>query len=241
MRYRTKNDQATIGCLAWVIIASLAFLFFTQPTSTPTSMPPKSDQVKARLSPTPTGTLPSSVSNFQNVVTKDADLIETDSAKEEIPLCSMTNRDSNLRAGPGTNYAIIGFAPKDSCLPLIWRDTDGTWYAFEDVKVFGSGVRAWIWANLVDNVSDDLALISLPPMPSSQVVNSSGCPGGCTTYPTSCAPPIKGNVSYTTGEKIYHVFGQEFYEQTKINPAYGEVWFCNEDDAIAAGWRKARN
>ncbi|MGO6982568.1 sunset domain-containing protein [Rhizobium leguminosarum] len=51
---------------------------------------------------------------------------------------------------------------------------------------------------------------------------------------------IKGNVSIGTGERIYHMPGQEYYEETKISPLYGERWFCSEAEARAAGWRRAR-
>ncbi|WP_322990853.1 hypothetical protein [Hoeflea sp.] len=51
---------------------------------------------------------------------------------------------------------------------------------------------------------------------------------------------IKGNVSINTGERIYHVPGQKFYNPTKITPRYGERWFCTESEARSAGWRKAR-
>lgn len=51
---------------------------------------------------------------------------------------------------------------------------------------------------------------------------------------------IKGNISINTGERIYHVPGQEYYNPTRISPEYGERWFCSEADARAAGWRKAR-
>ena len=50
---------------------------------------------------------------------------------------------------------------------------------------------------------------------------------------------IKGNISYNTGEKIYHVPGQEYYDETVISPEYGERWFCSEEEARAAGWRRA--
>lgn len=50
---------------------------------------------------------------------------------------------------------------------------------------------------------------------------------------------IKGNVSINSGERIYHVPGQYYYEATKISPQYGERWFCSEQEARAAGWRKA--
>ncbi len=51
---------------------------------------------------------------------------------------------------------------------------------------------------------------------------------------------IKGNISIDTGERIYHVPGQKFYDMTRIDPAYGERWFCSEADARAAGWRKSK-
>ncbi len=66
------------------------------------------------------------------------------------------------------------------------------------------------------------------------------CSGGCTSYPAWCDPAVKGNISYNTGEKIYHVFGQNYYSETVINPRYGERWFCTEQEARAAGWRKSR-
>jgi hypothetical protein len=51
---------------------------------------------------------------------------------------------------------------------------------------------------------------------------------------------IKGNISYNSGEKIYHVVGQTFYDDTIISPDKGERWFCSEEEAVAAGWRKSR-
>jgi micrococcal nuclease len=51
---------------------------------------------------------------------------------------------------------------------------------------------------------------------------------------------IKGNISTSTGEKIYHVPGQQFYDATVINETKGERWFCTEAEAVAAGWRKAK-
>jgi hypothetical protein len=49
---------------------------------------------------------------------------------------------------------------------------------------------------------------------------------------------IKGNIS-KSGERIYHVPGGKFYDRTKINPGAGERWFCSEEEATAAGWRRS--
>jgi endonuclease YncB( thermonuclease family) len=54
--------------------------------------------------------------------------------------------------------------------------------------------------------------------------------------PTHCQ--FKGNIS-AKGERIYHMPGQQAYGVTQINPGAGEQWFCSENDARAAGWRKA--
>ncbi|WP_394892234.1 thermonuclease family protein [Mesorhizobium sp. AaZ16] len=50
---------------------------------------------------------------------------------------------------------------------------------------------------------------------------------------------IKGNLS-NKGERIYHLPGQEFYNRTRISAGKGERWFCSEQEARQAGWRKSR-
>ncbi len=55
---------------------------------------------------------------------------------------------------------------------------------------------------------------------------------------SSCT--IKGNIS-SSGEKIYHMPGCGSHEKTSIDEARGERWFCSEIEAVAAGWRKAKN
>ena len=50
---------------------------------------------------------------------------------------------------------------------------------------------------------------------------------------------IKGNIS-RSGERIYHVAGGRWYDRTKISPSKGERWFCSEEEAQAAGWRRAK-
>ena len=54
---------------------------------------------------------------------------------------------------------------------------------------------------------------------------------------TDCV--IKGNIS-RSGEHIYHLPGQAYYDRTEISSDKGERWFCTEAEARAAGWRKAK-
>ena len=66
--------------------------------------------------------------------------------------------------------------------------------------------------------------------------------GGYEYIPRSLYDPacnIKGNISYSGGQRIYHVPGQHYYNDTRISAGKGERWFCTEEEARAAGWRKA--
>ena len=66
--------------------------------------------------------------------------------------------------------------------------------------------------------------------------------GGYAFVPRSLYDPacdIKGNISISSGERIYHVRGQEYYDETVIRGEYGERWFCTDDEARDAGWREA--
>lgn len=59
------------------------------------------------------------------------------------------------------------------------------------------------------------------------------------------APPvaecsIKGNIN-RQGDRIYFLPGNSAYGKVQMDKGLGERWFCSEEEAIAAGWRKARN
>jgi len=58
--------------------------------------------------------------------------------------------------------------------------------------------------------------------------------------PTCEDPQIKGNISFTTGEKIYHMPGDPQYERTDIMESEGEQMFCTEQEAQDEGWRHAQ-
>ena len=53
--------------------------------------------------------------------------------------------------------------------------------------------------------------------------------------PSGCA--IKGNNNGR--ELIYHMPWDASYTRTRISASKGERWFCSEDEAEAAGWRRA--
>lgn len=50
---------------------------------------------------------------------------------------------------------------------------------------------------------------------------------------------IKGNIS-SSGEKIYHMPGQQYYDVTQINTSVGEKYFCTPEEAEQAGFRASQ-
>jgi len=51
--------------------------------------------------------------------------------------------------------------------------------------------------------------------------------------------PIKGNIDPKTKTHIYYLPGCTQYNTTIVQEDVGEQWFCNEKQAIAAGYRKS--
>jgi len=57
-----------------------------------------------------------------------------------------------------------------------------------------------------------------------------------TSAPKGCA--IKGNVSRSG--RVYHMPWSPWYDRVTIDESRGEKWFCDETEALAAGWRPAQ-
>lgn len=55
---------------------------------------------------------------------------------------------------------------------------------------------------------------------------------------TPSCESIKGNIN-SKGEKIYHTADSPNYNQTLIDESKGEAFYCTEEEAQAAGFRKA--
>lgn len=52
---------------------------------------------------------------------------------------------------------------------------------------------------------------------------------------------IKGNIDPASYEKFYHLPACRHYNQTVLNLAYGEKWFCSEEEAVASGFKKTKS
>ncbi len=69
-------------------------------------------------------------------------------------------------------------------------------------------------------------------------------PRGARVLPMHASQPpspdcaIKGNIS--SNGRIYHLPGQQFYDLVVVRTDLGQRWFCSEEEAQEAGWRRAR-
>lgn len=52
---------------------------------------------------------------------------------------------------------------------------------------------------------------------------------------------IKGNIDTATYDKFYHLQYCRHYDQIVLNTAYGDSWFCSEEEAIKAGFTKSKS
>lgn len=102
--------------------------------------------------------------------------------------------------------------------------------AERDARENGRGL--WSLCGESDTVSQ--------PAQASQKQQSASAPEQPASGMTQGACMIKGNIN-AEGEKIYHLDHCGSYKATKIDEIQGEQWFCSEQDAIDAGWRKALN
>lgn len=116
-----------------------------------------------------------------------------------------------------------GFAHSYSYPPDIARQAE-----FVAAESAARGGQKGLWGPkcLSGNVTPFISI-----QPGDMVVQDTAPLGSCL---------IKGNIS-STGEKIYHLPGCGSYEKTQIDEGRGERWFCSEDEAVKAGWRKAKN
>ncbi|MEI7604453.1 MAG: thermonuclease family protein [bacterium] len=79
-------------------------------------------------------------------------------------------------------------------------------------------------ANVTTNISPVVTVVADPSL-------------GLETESADCK--IKGNIN-SSGDKIYHMVGQKYYNSTIVEPEKGERWFCNEQDAQKQGYRKSK-
>jgi len=102
----------------------------------------------------------------------------------------------------------------------------------EETKARGNKLGLWTaCASVIAPVT--------PTTPTAQVPQKqSDFAGQAATANPFCT--VKGNIS-ASREKIYHLQGCGSYSKTAIDENRGERWFCSEQEAQTAGWRRALN
>jgi endonuclease YncB( thermonuclease family) len=102
--------------------------------------------------------------------------------------------------------------------------------AFAEQEAIAKGSRLGVWQGKFQNPWEWRAAqreqaTPVAVSPAGSLAGQSGC-------------NIKGNIS-AKGEHIYHVPGQKYYSRTRISEGKGERWFCSEEEARQAGWRRS--
>lgn len=104
-------------------------------------------------------------------------------------------------------------------------------FAFDSLQVEAQSAQRGLWGATCANATPVATHTQTPP---------SGSGNETCDFSGTNQSVIKGNIS-SSGEKIYHVPGQNSYDETGITESRGERWFCTEPDAVAAGWRKSKS
>jgi hypothetical protein len=132
----TEDERTGLGCLVGGVF--VLFVLFGLPKSC-ASVPPAQPPL---LTATPTG-VPQTATRAAGTFAGTASA--PTAAKRAIDR-PVANVNANLRAGPGTRYAIVASAPAGQQLALVARNAAGDWLRLEN------GV--WIFAALVTGAPD---------------------------------------------------------------------------------------
>jgi endonuclease YncB( thermonuclease family) len=96
----------------------------------------------------------------------------------------------------------------------------------------GAFIAPWDWRHR----SDTTEIRGAVAVPIGAQATLRGVSGATNAPDSRCT--IKGNVN-RKNDRIYHVAGIREYSKTRMDTGTGERWFCSEEEADAAGWRRA--
>lgn len=91
-----------------------------------------------------------------------------------------TNAAANLRAGPGTDYAVVGSTQEGEAVDIVARTDAGDWYQLAN--------GAWVAAALVSNPPDVGVAAVIPPLPVQPVVEATPTSPAVFIQPTAVQP-----------------------------------------------------
>ncbi len=159
------------------------------------SIDPSKDPDKPTFTPTPSPTLtPTPTRTATPTPTPTPTLTPTPTILVCKPVVTLT-KNSNCRKGPGTVYDVFTSYFAGQELPVVGKNTDGTWWVVEDPKL--QGRRCWISdANVsIAGNTDCLTVVPAPPTPTPRPVDNTPPPAPTLLRPTngmqfSCNPSV---------------------------------------------------
>lgn len=104
---------------------------------------------------------------------------------------------------------------------------------FKGAQKYAQDHKLGLWGDICQK--DAIVVPSTVVVPATPTTETTITPA---TPQNNCT--IKGNIN-SKKEKIYHMIGCGSYNQTVIDISAGERWFCTEQEALNAGWRRALN
>lgn|GEM_PF-3270103 len=161
-------------------------------------------------------------------------------ASTPAPSAATANRNANLRAGPGTDFAVVGSVTQGDVLTVIGRNAASTWYEIEDA----TGEGGWIAAFLVTNAPEDLP-VSEAQAPATEAAAAEAptaeAPAAEASAPTATpAPPAPA-----AGQRLDVAFINPHYDCSRSDTNYEDLYryfqvdfFINNtsDQTVEAPW-----
>lgn len=133
----------------WLKLDSGSWIFAELVDNAPADLPVVSEDTPASSGTAVAPAQPEATAPITTTGTVSATTPAGDTIAATTP---QTNGDSNLRAGPGQSFEIVGSVLTGTALKLVGRNAAGDWLKLEN--------GAWIFSELVSNAPTDLPVVN---------------------------------------------------------------------------------
>jgi hypothetical protein len=121
-------------------------------------------------------------------------------AADNQPRLQVTAPNLNIRAGPGTNFPIIGSMKTDDSAAIVGRNGDSSWLVVQKDQTRGWVINSQQFSQVVGDIAN-LPLVQSPPTPVPTAVPATPVPptGAPTSTTGAVADLVFGNVTLNPG------------------------------------------
>lgn len=165
--------------------------------------PPTETPTVEQVAPTPTDT-PTPTETPTEVPTATAVPLAPTATPTPEAAKPSANGVANLRAGPGTEYAVVGQAQAGQALEVVARNGAGDWYQLAE--------GAWVAGFLVDDAPDVAVAATIPPTPEPPAAVAPTSPPAfiqpTTAAPVQAACSCGGDTRNCTGDTGFSTHAQ---------------------------------